>query len=112
VRGTGSRVRIYWYDDTFGTPISSTTGVNVGGDGWVRLHVTGTPPANAVGCRMIALNSERATRPAVTWTDTLQPWGEGQGCPRAVVHGYSRDLTLTGLQGTYSGLSYTVTEVG
>lgn len=112
VKGAGSRVRIYWYDDTFGTPIGGVTGVVEGTAAWSRVHVTGTPPANAVGCRMIALNAERATRPAVTWTSALEGWGDGQGCPKAVVHGAARSLTLTGMNGTYSNVSYTITEVG
>lgn len=112
VRGAGSRVRIYWYEDVTQSPSGATTGVGVGAAGWSRLHVTGMPPQGAVACRMIAVNAEQSTRPAITWTDSVQPWSGGQGCPRAVVHDASSSLTLTGLTGTYANVSYTVTEVG
>lgn len=112
VKGASGRVRLYWYGPDGGAPIGTTTSELVATTTMTRLHVSARPPVGAVSVRLVAWNVEQAARPAVSWTDTLQPWSDGQGCPKAVVHGVSRSLTLTGPIGTYSSQSYTVTEVG
>ena len=118
VTGNAGAVRIYWYGpggtvDPLGSNESSlkSTTTTV-----VRAHVTATPPAGAVSFR-VATNASvtQACRPAATWTDSLFDPADGQGCPKAVLHGASRSLVLASRNargGQYSNLSYTVQEVG
>lgn len=110
VQGAGAVVRLYWTDaaDSVISAVNSDPAV---GSSMQRLVVTGTPPSTATGVRLVVQNSTKFTRPAVTW-HKLQPWSDGQGCPKAVLHSVSRSLTLTGLSSTYSAQSYTITEVG
>lgn len=112
VKGAGSTVRIYWYDISgaqIGQTTSSVTGTAATA---TRSWVSAVAPPNAVSCRLRAVSTSQAAMPSVTWTNKLMPYSDGQGCPQAVVHNQSRSLTLTGMQGTYSNLSYTVSEVG
>lgn len=110
VQGAGAIVRLYWTDAT-DSVIGAVNSDPAVGSSMQRLVAVGTPPANATGVRLVVQNSAKFTRPAVTW-NKLQPWSDGQGCPKAVVHSSSRSLTMTGLNTTYSALSYTITEVG
>lgn len=78
-----------------------------------RRSVTVSAPALAISARVsISASVTQAAMPAITWTDTVQPFSDGQGCPKAVLHGASRDLVLAGAGRTYSSLSFMVTEVG
>lgn len=110
--GAGAAVRLYWYD-VIGNQLSfATSAVKATASTVVRSHLSAMPPAGAVSCRVRAVDAVQGAWPAVTWTDTLQPFSDGQGCPKAVLHGASRELTLTGVGRNYSNLSFTVTEVG
>lgn len=112
VRGLGMKVYISFWDaaDQF---ISSASSSGSGSaSSWSRLSVTRTPPANAVRVAVYTNGAGRGAAPAVTWTDGVQPWSDGQGCDKVVVSSSSRDLTVTGINGTYSNLSFTVMEVG
>ncbi|MBF6671604.1 hypothetical protein [Glutamicibacter sp. FBE19] len=112
VKGLGASARIYFYDAngnflTVTGPVSTGTALS-----YTRAVITATVPTGAVGARVGVTSSVGATRPALTWTSTVQPWGVGEGCVSAVVHAASKDLTLATLGSVYSSLSFTVTEVG
>lgn len=77
-----------------------------------RVSVSAEVPFNAATARVTARDATTAARPAVTWTDSVQPYGDGQGCPKAVVHAVTRDVRLTVPGATYLNLGFTVTEVG
>lgn len=110
--GAGAAVRVYWYDATGAQLSFSTSTVKATASTVVRSHLTVMPPAGAVSCRVRAVDAVQGAWPAVTWTDALQPYSDGQGCPKAVLHGASRELILTGPGRNYSNLSFMVTEVG
>lgn len=113
--GAGAAVRIIW-QDAAGIFISSTTGSAGGLAGTVkRLSVTATPPANAAQAQVLAVNATQGARPALTWTDTLFEWSDGQGCPKAVIHAGTRDirsLSTHQLGIRAADVGFTVTEVG
>lgn len=113
--GAGSKVGIS-FQAADGSQISSTLSTASGVAGIAtRLAVTVTAPANAVSARVYGSNSTQGARPAITWTDRVFEWGDGQGCPRAVVSSLSRDLVLAlrdPLFGRYSDASFTITELG
>lgn len=78
-----------------------------------RRFLTVMPPSGAASVQLWVTGPiVQAAAPTVTWTDSPRPWSDGQGCLKAVVHGASRSLVLTGPDRTYSNLSFTVTEVG
>lgn len=113
LHGSGATLLMQWYSSA-GTLLgsaSSSVGQSVG-TVFTRVHVTGVPPLNTAFVAMTARDALGATRPAISWTDKLQPYGDGQGCPKAVVHGVSRDQVLAVPGNTFSNLSFTVTEVG
>lgn len=113
--GAGAAVIVRWLDSS-GVFISGVTGAAQGVAGSAtRCWVTATPPANAASANMQAVNASQGARPALTWTDQLLGWADGQGCPKAVVHGLSRQLLLALKNpkfGRYTDLSFTITEVG
>lgn len=113
--GAGAAVRLYFYDAAGATINSHTSTVTATAGTVVRSHVTRTAPANAVSCRVLAVNATQGARPAITWTASLFEWADGQGCTKAVIHGLSRNLVMASREasgGRYSNLSYTITEVG
>lgn len=110
VEGSGARVRLYWTDSNDVT-LSAATSEPLTGSGFQRLHVVGSPPARATGVRLVVVGASRVTRPAITW-DSLRPWSDGHGCPRAVVHDTSRSLHLATKHNVYSSMSFSVSEVG
>lgn len=112
VNGAGAAVRLFWYDANGALISSSTSSVLATTATVVRSWVTATPPANAVACLVGAVNCSRAAQPAITWSDELLDWSEGQGCPKAVVSSMSRDQVLAVAGHTYSNVSFTVMEVG
>lgn len=112
VRGLGMKLNISFWDaaDQF---ISSAASTGSGSaSSWSRLSVTRTPPTNAVRVAVYASGAGRGAAPAVTWSDSALPWSDGHGCDKAVVSSSSRDLAVTGINGTYSNLGFTVSEVG
>ena len=113
--GAGAIVRLSWYGPD-GTAISHSESAMTGAAGIPRrLHVTATPPVGAVGCLLATRGALQASRPAITWTDSLFDWHPGEGCPKAVIHGLSRSVLLALREpgyGRYSGTSFTITEVG
>lgn len=115
LRGAGAQCFVSFWDEagtfvqSFGSPADGV------GGGTRRLSVTATVPAGAVRCAVYGVNATRGARPALTWTDTLMDWADGQGCPKVVIHGASRDLVMASRDprgGRYSNLSFTVSEVG
>lgn len=68
------------------SPVVSSSSVGV------RVSVTAMPPDGAGMVRFSARDADRAARPAVTWTNEVTEWGEGLGCPKAVVDQVSRDV--------------------
>ena len=112
VRGAGMKVNISFWDaaDQFISSVASSGSGSA--SAWSRLSVAGIPPANAVRVSVYATGAGRGAAPAVTWSDSVLPWSDGQGCDKSVVSSYSRDLAVTGMNGTYSNLSFTVSEVG
>jgi hypothetical protein len=115
VVGAGSKVQIRW-EDAAGAFISAVTSTSSGVAGSAtRVSITATPPTNAALANVNAVSTAQAARPALTWTDTLFDWSDGQGCPKAVVSGLDRRLVLalrTPGYGRYADASFTITEVG
>lgn len=113
IRGAGGKVSIHWYDST-GTIITSVLSTETAESSVVkRCSLTAMPPSNAVSCRLaVTASVQQAAWPAVTWTDKLQTFGEGQGCTKSVVSTASRSLVMAVPGFTYSNLSFNVTEVG
>lgn len=113
VRGSGGAVNLVWYNSA-GSQISvHYGGVTAGATNVVRSWLTETPPSNAVSFRFQANGkTEQVCRPAATWSDKLLPYGDGQGCVKAVVSSMSRDQVLAVPGSTYSNVSFTVMEVG
>lgn len=114
--GAGARMAVAFYDAA-GDFIYTTTGAAGGVAGSAkRLSVTNlTPPSNAASCVPLGLSATYGARPAVTWTREMFDWQTGEGCPKAVVTGLSRDVILALREpsyGRYSSLSFSVTEVG
>ena len=113
VRGNGGAVGVSFYDSS-GAPLGSQySSVTAGATNVVRSWLTVTPPVGAVSCRVLVNSAtQQAAWPSITWTDSLQPFGEGQGCLKAVVSSMSRDQVLAVQGNTYSNVSFTVMEVG
>lgn len=116
VLGASAKVRLHWYAANGSTlaTVSTSPGSGVAGEAR-RLHVTATPPAGAASCALSVINAAQATRPAITWTDTLFDWQPGEGCPKAVIHGLSKQVILAlrdPAYGRYANASFTITEVG
>jgi hypothetical protein len=113
--GAGAAVRIIWLDSA-GAFISNSTGTAGGVTGTAkRLSVTATAPTNAASAQVQAISATQGARPALTWTDQLFEWSDGQGCPKAVISGLDRQLVLAlrdPLYGRYADASFTITEVG
>lgn len=114
--GAGAVARVTWYDFEGKSMFTASSSV-VGKVGEVvRSWVTTTPPTGARGARVsVSSQTAQAARPALTWTPELRKWADGQGCPKAVLHGASRSLTAThrdprGLQA--GSLGTTIQEVG
>lgn len=113
VRGIGGAVGVAFYNSAGGSLGTSYSTVTAGTSNVVRSWLTVTPPAGAVSCRVLVNSAtQQAAWPSLTWTDSLQPFGEGQGCVKAVVSSMSRDQVLTVPGSTYSNVGFTVMEVG
>lgn len=114
VQGAGARVRLNWCDINGDYMFQFVASSNTATSTMSRLSVVGTPPPGAVSCSLLAVGPAgmRATQPAVTWGNELQPWADGQGCKKAVVSAFSRDQVLAVPGNTYSNVSFTVSEVG
>ena len=111
-QGEGCRVYAFFTDAT-GAEVSRTPSPSVGVPSELRrLSATAVVPAGAVAVGLYSIGTTRGAAPAVTLTDTVQPWSDGQGCSKAVVSSFSRDQTLAVVGRTYSNVSFTVTEVG
>lgn len=112
VLGTGASVMLQFFTAA-GTLLSSVSSSAVTTTTEARREgVTAIAPHNAATARVTARNALAAAQAAITWTDSLEKFGDGQGCAKSIVHGASRDLVLTGPGRTYSNLGFTVTEVG
>lgn len=113
VEGVGGYVLLQFFDrdlNQISSEQSSSSNVSLTG---VRLSATAISPPNAAYARISAREASRAARPAVTWTRGVTEWGEGLGCPKAVVSQSGQDL-IRAIPGVpvLSDLSFTVTEVG
>lgn len=113
VRGSGGAAGVSFYDSS-GAPLGSQySSVTAGATNVVRSWLTVTPPVGAVSCRvMVNSATQQAAWPSISWTDSLQPFGEGQGCLKAVVSSMSRDQMLAVPGNTYANVGFTVMEVG
>ena len=110
--GAGAKIQIRW-EDAAGTYIStSTSGAQGTAGAPVRAYLTSTPPANAAIAYVNALSTSQAARPALTWTDTLVPYGPGGGCPKAIVDAVERDPRVLTDTRYRASAQFTVTEVG
>ena len=112
IMGTGTSVMLQFFDASGAQVGASSSASVVSTTVAKRASVTASAPSGTVRVRLTARNATLATRPAITWTDRLQAYGDGQGCAKAVVHGVSRDQVLAVPGHTFSNLSFTVTEVG
>lgn len=112
VVGAGAKVLVVFYDAAGGF-LSSATSSSAGASGVMsRLTITATPPVGAATVQVGMTSGVQATRPTLTWLGGASEWAAGEGCPKAVVHGMSRDLKMAVPGSTYSSISFTVTEVG
>lgn len=112
VQGDGARVRIR-FRNTDGTQVGAVSSTVMGDTlSWVRSWVTATPPVGAAYAQIVMVQTTRATGPALTWTDSLVEWSEGQGCAKAVVDQVNTGLVFTAPSRTYSNASFVVKEVG
>lgn len=112
VLGTGASVMLQFFSAA-GSLLSSVSSGTVTATAEARrVSVTADAPNNAATARVTARNALAAAQPAISWTDKVQGFADGQGCPRAVLHGASRDLVMAAPGRTYSNVGYTVTEVG
>lgn len=111
VLGAGARVQLQFYgpEGPMGVYQSDVWG-NAASP--VRSVLTMEAPAGATSVRLRAGGAMRAAMPAITFTDSVQPWSDGQGCLKAVVSAFSRDQVLAVAGSTFSNVSFTVTEVG
>lgn len=112
IMGTGASVMLQFFNVTGDIVGSNSSAVVTSTTVAKRVSVTAAAPSGTVRVRLTARDATVAARPAVTWTDSVQPYGDGQGCAKAVVHGVSRDQVLAVPGNTFSNLSFTVTEVG
>lgn len=112
IEGPAAYVMLQFFSASL-TQIDSFVSEPVNSAHGVRRSVTANPPSGAVYARVSARSALRAARPAVTWTDHVEEWGEGLGCPKAVVSQSGLDL-IRAIPGVpvLSDLSFTVTEVG
>ena len=115
LNGPEPRVSLYFYD-SLGNIVRNHLGPSAGAssDGR-RFSVTTSVPVGAVSCRIRAQGVSQAARPAITWTDQVFEWGDGQGCEKAVVLGGQRNLIQAldiPTNGRYADYSFTVQEVG
>lgn len=112
VLGAGAKVGVSFHtaDGTLiSRALSTATGNATAAD---RVAVTAVAPANAAGALVYAAGTVQAARPALTWTQSVQGYGPGMGCPKAIIDGLSHDprlLTDTSYRAT---ASFTVQEVG
>lgn len=58
----------------------------------LRRGITAMPPDDAVACGVYAASTLQASRPAITWTDRMFDWADGQGCPSAIIHAASKEV--------------------
>lgn len=116
VIGAGGKVRLHWVAADGSAMAGTVTSSGTGAAGVPqRLSATGIPPAGAVSCTMSTTKATQITRPAITWTGAPFDWQPGEGCPKAVIHGLSRQIILAlrdPSYGRYSNASFTITEVG
>lgn len=105
-------IRLYWIDQAGGTLGASASLPVTAPQGLVRISVTATPPAGAVGVKVVALRATRMAAPTLTWSSEVLEPGPGEGCLKAVIHAGSKNVTLAAQRAVYGSVSYTVTEVG
>lgn len=114
VIGAGT-VRLQFVDAT-GATISGANTEQHGGLLPARLAVTATAPENVAGVQLMVVGpATQIARPAITWTDQPYPWGDGQGCPKAIVHSVSREVVKAWnnpTTGRWSDMTFTIQEVG
>lgn len=80
--------------------------------GWQRREANYPVPAWAVSASLGLTGGTQYARPVVSWGSIArdQP---GRGCPKAIVHGLSEDLTVIHLDDdSYGAFSISITEVG
>lgn len=112
VVGGGAKVLLAFYGSA-GEFISTASSTNVGVPGTAtRLSVSAFPPSGAVSVQVGFSNAVQGTHPTLTWSDRDLGWSDGQGCLKAVVHGFTRDQVLAVAGKTFSNVSFTVSEVG
>lgn len=96
------------------SPVTSAT--VTGTDQLRRVHVTiPAPPVNAAAVELRLHGASVIAWPAVTWTDTLRPYGPGGGAAQVVLEGLDEKIVEAVLASSgkrRSDVSFTVTEVG
>lgn len=109
VLGAGSRVGLSFWTaaGVYLNPSYLSAETGVAGEAR-RLSVTATAPSNAAYCLVYGTNTVSGARPAVTWTDHLNPWAPGGGCPKAHISNIPN--TVSGV--LRQDVSFTVTEMG
>lgn len=109
--GEGATCLLQFFDITDTVIGSASSPKTSGSDAGVRVHVTAMPPAGTAKVRITVRNGIRAARPSITYTDKVMPYAGGMGCPKAILHGMSNNLVMTGTLATYSGVGFQITEV-
>lgn len=101
------------FRDSAGSWISSAYSPEAVGFG--RVHVTATPPPNAVDVLLQVVAGASVAQvgyPALTLTGTLTPWGVGRGAVQVVTYGLDESVIAAHDKQQLSSYSFTVQEVG
>lgn len=102
------------FRDSAGSWISSAYSPAAGG-AFERVHVTATPPPNAVDVLLQVVAGASVAQvgyPALTLTGTLTPWGVGRGAVQVVTYGLDESVLAAHDRQQLSSYSFTVQEVG
>lgn len=104
-------LRLYWHGRDGAGVIGASSVTVPAGAGLQRVTLTATPPAGAVGVRLVGYKVVLMARPQITWTPGPVSWAAGEGCPAAVVHDLSRSQSTAWPGTVLSSVQYQVTEV-
>lgn len=106
------RLAVYRADGSVSRQVS---GSNAPTSTPTRISVTVTPTSDEASCMIFmggVSDSYRIARPAMSFTDEVQPWAVGEGAEKVSVSSISTDPVLAIEGRTYVGASFQVQEVG
>lgn len=100
----------FWRNRDGGTIVSWTSGTTTH-EGWQWRTFTITPPGTARMVNLTLNGGSLYARPSAAWGTTAYDL-PGRGCPKAIIHDLSEDLTMLTNTGWWGKLGATITEVG